>query len=167
MKKNIVLILLPGLLLMSVIVNSCKKATQTSIQTLFTGGKWQLASITRYHFLNNSALKSDTLNTTCNTTQFFTFNTDNTSTYTNFDCITQTSTGQWALTPDQLFLNCNMVCQDTTAAKTSKPFLSAKIINLGQYSLILRTGQYGDYYPANQLVTYTDYGFVRQKSSVK
>ena len=163
MKNKVLFIFLPGLLLISVFTNSCKKDKQTTIETLFTGGKWQLASVMRYHFLNNGALPRDTLNTTCTNTQFFTFNADNTCTYANFDCKVQTSTGKWSLTSDQLFLNCDMVCQDTTAAKSSKPFLTAKIINLGQYSLILRTGQYGDYYPPNQVVTYTDYGFVRQK----
>ncbi|MGZ3823050.1 MAG: hypothetical protein ACXVB6_20825, partial [Mucilaginibacter sp.] len=83
---------------------------------------------------------------------------------TNFDCLPQSVKGHWTLSPNKLFLYCDMVCQDTTAAKSSKPFQTAKIVNLGQYSLVLQTGDLETYYTPSQVRTVTQYGFIRQKN---
>ncbi len=165
MKYKFLLYCLLGFVGTGLIIYSCKKDNQFTIQTLFTGGQWQLASVQVTHYLGASAVSSDTLNTQCNLTQVFKFNMDNTCTYTNFDCLQQSAaSGRWSLSSNQLFLYADMVCQDTTAAKSSKPFQTAKIFNLGQYSLILQTGDLQTYYKPNQARTITTYGFVRQKT---
>jgi hypothetical protein len=157
------LICLTGIGLM---VNSCKKQTQSPIQSLFTGGTWQLASVFAFNYIGNTQTTTDTLNadTTCHLTQFFTFNTNNTCTYTNFDCLTQTpAAASWTLTPNQLYLEANVVCKDTTKAGSSTPFSNAKIINLGQFSMVLQTGDIQPNYSLTQPRRIVQYGFVRQK----
>ncbi|MBS1502782.1 MAG: hypothetical protein JST32_12015 [Bacteroidetes bacterium] len=145
--------------------NSCKKASQDYVQTLFTGGRWQLTSVIRKHFVSGANLFNDTLNTACDQKQLFTFSSNGACTYTNFDCLTQpAANGSWTLSPDRLVLIANMTCKDTTAAGSSKPFINARIRNVGQYSMVLRTGMYNSYYPPGDTVVYTDYSFVRVKS---
>ena len=157
---------LTAALIAILVINSCKKDNQGSIQTLFTGGTWQLASVMAYNYIGNSQTSIDTLNSKCTLTQFFTFNKDNTCTYINFDCITQTTTNAtWSLTPNQLILNAQVICKDTTAVKSSKPFENAQIINLGQFSLILQTGDIQPNYSLTKKRRIIQYGFVRQKLS--
>jgi hypothetical protein len=163
MKHKRLLLLLPCLII-AMVVNSCKKTSLNPIQALFTGGTWQLASVMAFNYVGSQEVSIDTLNTTCLSTQNFTFNTNNTCTYTNFDCITQTpSAGQWSLTPNELFLQANIVCKDTTAAGSSMPFSYAKIQNLGQYSLVLWTGDIQPNYSLTQPRRIVQYGFIRQK----
>jgi hypothetical protein len=164
MKKKFLLLCLLGIVMIGLLVNSCKKTSQDYIQTLFTGNQWQLASVQVIHYVGATQLTTDTLNTKCNLTQVFKFNTDKTCTYTNFDCITQSVSGHWSLSSNELFLYADMTCQDTTAAKSSKPFQTAKIVNLGQYSLVLQTGDLETYYTTTQVRTITQYGFIRQKT---
>ena len=166
MKNKIPLLFVSGLILINLLSNSCKKDTQGSIETLFTGGKWQLASVVQTVSLSNATLSTDTLNTTCDSTQLFVFNSDKSCSYKNFDCLPQASSGTWSLSPDKLTLNADMTCNDTTAAKMSKPFSFARIINLGQYSMVLETGDIQNY-SVTTARTVTRYGFVRQKSTVK
>ena len=161
-KKHLLLLLL--LLIICLIVNSCKKNDQGSVAKLFIGGTWQLASINVVNYVGNTEGATDTLNTTCTKTQFFTF-TGNSCVYNNFDCITQTSApASWSLTPNQLFLISNVVCKDSTSAGSSKPFLYAKIQNLGQYSMILLTGDIQPNYSLTKIRKITQYGFVRVKA---
>jgi hypothetical protein len=163
MKQNKSSFLLLAIILIALVVNSCKKDNTGSIKTLFTGGKWQLASVLAFNYIGNTETSIDTLNDSCKLTQFFTFNTDNTCTYVNFDCITQTSTSAtYSLTPNQLFLNTNIVCKDTTAAGSSMPFANAGIINLGQYSLVLQTGDIAPNYSLTAKRRIIQYGFIRQ-----
>jgi hypothetical protein len=164
MKKNKFTLLLLSGIIITLIVNSCKKDNQGAIQTLFTGGTWQLASVLAFNYVGNTQMSIDTLNDSCKLTQFFTFNTNNTCTYTNFDCITQTATpAPFSLTPNQLILNAQIVCKDTTAAGTSMPFANAGIVNLGQYSLILQTGDIQPNYSLTKKRRIVQYGFIRQK----
>jgi hypothetical protein len=144
--------------------NSCKKNSQDYIQTLITQGKWELSSIQVAYSTGAIPDSTDTLNTLCDSTQFFKFNTDKTCSYTNFDCLPQSSSGHWSLSVDELFLYSDMVCKDTTINKSSKPFQTAKIINLGQYSLVLQTGDLETYYSPTKKRVITTYGFVRQKT---
>ena len=170
MKYKYLLIFLVGLLVTSAFINSCKKDNVGTIKSLFTGNTWQLASVMRFNFVGDTLKTTDTLNTTCDTTQLFTFNADNTCTYTNFNCKPQpTAKGKWSLSTDQLFLMSDITCQDTIThtqpnVHTSQPFIQAKIINLGQYSMILQTGNLDVYYPPNEKRVYTVYGFVRVKA---
>ena len=164
MKTKYALLLLSGLFI-CMVVNSCKKDNQTAIKTLFTGGQWQLASVITTYWTGNQADSTVALDTACTMIQLFTFNADNTCTYTNFDCITQTPpAAQWALSQNQLFLTANVVCKDTTAAHSSMPFANAGIVNLGQFSLVLNTGDIQPNYSLTKKRKTTQYGFVRIKS---
>ena len=161
MKKRYLLLLL--VLVVGFIVNSCKKTGQNPIETLFTGGTWQLASIEITKYTGNTQISDTTINDTCS--QFFTFKADFTCTYTNFNCLTQPiATGQWSLTPNKLFLIADMAC-DSTATLTVKPFINAQIFNLGQYSMVLSTGDIAPNYSLIRPRQIVKYGFIRQKLS--
>lgn len=165
MKNKKVIFFLAGLLLGGMVINSCKKDDKSSINTLFTTGTWQLASVMAYHYLGSSQTSIDTLNTTCDTSQVFTFNTNGTCTYTNYHCVPQpTSTGTWTLTNDKLFLECVIACKDTlpggAGTTTAHPFIYTKIFTLGPYSMILQTGDIGAYYTSTTRRTVYQYGFV-------
>jgi hypothetical protein len=167
MKTKIPFLFVSGLLLINLLSNSCKKDAQTSIQTLFTTGKWQLASVEKTISVGDTIKLDTILNTTCDTTQLFTFNADKTCSYTNFDCIHQPpANGHWSLSDDQLFLISDVTCKDTTAVGSSKPFAIARIDNVGQYSLVLTTGDIQNY-TSNTRRTIIRYGFIRQKASAK
>jgi hypothetical protein len=100
-------------------------------------------------------------------TQKFIFNADKTCTYTNFDCKDQpTANGHWQLTSDRLFLESNVVCQDTTAAGSSKPFLYSSISSVGRYSMVLLTGDIVNY-NNSAIRRVVRYGFVRQNTTTQ
>ena len=165
MKYKVPLFFLVGFALIALIINSCKKETQNNIETLFTGGQWQLSSLQRTHYVGDTLKFTDTLNTACTLDQIFTFNADKTCSYTNYTCDPQpTANGTWSLSTDQLYLNSNIACKDSTGGgTTTQPFKIARIINLGQYSLVLETGSLETFYPPNRVRVKTRYGFVRQK----
>jgi hypothetical protein len=162
MKNKYLFMLISGLVI-ALMINSCKKTTQSPIAALFTGGRWQLASVLVFNYTGNTQTSTDTLNTSCTLNQFFTFNTNYTCTYTNFDCISQTpAAANWSLSANQLFLYANVVCKDTTAAGSSMPFANAQIINLGQFSLVLQTGDIQPNYSLTKPRRIVQYGFIRQ-----
>ena len=163
MKNKHILLFLPGLIA-SLAFYSCKKTNQTSIHALFTGGRWQLASVTATYYTGNSEDSTKVLTDSCSTTQFFTFRSDNTCTYQNFDCISQSPSGSWSLSPNQLFLYAEVACKDTSATHISTPFSNAQIINLGQFSMVLRTGDVQPNYSLTRKRRTIEYGFIRQKS---
>ena len=164
MKIKYLLLLFTGLMI-AIVINSCKKQNQVTIQTLFTGSSWQLASVLVTHYVGSTQLSTDTLNTKCNLTQLFTFNSNNTCTYTNFDCIPQsTASAQWSLSSDEVTLFADVVCKDTTAVGSSMPFANAEITNLGNYSLVLLTGDIATNYSLTAKRRIVQYGFVRVKS---
>lgn len=143
--------------------NSCKKDTQATVESLLARGTWQLASVTRLNYLGGANVSTDTLNTRCSLSQSFTFNSDNTCTFQNFSCINQSSKGLWQLTEDKLTLQSTLSCQDTLAKAmvTAMPFQTARIVNLGQYSLVLETGDLSSYYLATDKRQVKRYGFIR------
>jgi hypothetical protein len=160
--KRLVLLLL--ILITGLVINSCKKNTVSPISSLFTG-KWQLASVIVTYYTGNSTDSTVTLNTSCLLSQVFTFNANNTCTYTNFDCVPQpTASGQWSLTQNQLYLQASVVCKDTTAAGSSKPFSYAQIYNLGNFSLVLNTGDIQPNYSLTKHRKVIQYGFINQKA---
>jgi len=164
MKIKYLLLLFTGLMI-AIVINSCKKQNQVTIQTLFTGSSWQLASVLVTHYVGSTQLSTDTLNTKCNLTQLFTFNSNNTCTYTNFDCIQQSpASAQWSLSSDEVTLFADVVCKDTTAVGSSMPFANAEITNLGNYSLVLLTGDIATNYSLTAKRRIVQYGFVRVKS---
>ena len=163
MKHKISLLFLSGFILIAVLVNSCKKDAQGTIESVLTSSGWQLASVTQTTYLGNAILSTETLNANCSLTQIFAFKTDNSCTYTNFECIHQDASGNWALSPDKLTLYANLTSKDTTAAGTSQPFDTTRIVNLGQNSMVVETG------PVSNFSTTVSrkirrYGFVRQKT---
>ena len=164
MKKTRWLLLLT-VLIVALVINSCKKSGASPISALFTGGYWELASVQVTYYTGNSADSTITLDSACTLKQSFTFNANNTCTYTNFDCITQTSaSAQWSLSSNQLFLYANVVCKDTTAAGSSKPFAYASIQNLGQFSLVLQTGDIQPNYSLTKPRRIVQYGFINLKA---
>jgi hypothetical protein len=132
------------------------------VENLLPGGNWILASVLVNHIVAG-VTTTDTLNTTCNATQTFTFNANKTCTYSNFDCNSNqpVASGTWSLSSNQLYLNCNLTCKDSTG-NNIQPFANAQIQNLGNYSLVLETGDFGTYYPPTQHLTVYIYGFIRQ-----
>lgn len=169
MKNKSLLFFIPCLVVTGLLVNSCKKDKNSNIPTLLTNGVWQLASIQVYHFTGNTQIGvPDTLNNDCTKTQFFTFKGDNTCSYTNFDCLSQTSTGTWGFTENKLYFSSDMVAKDTVAGgttSTTKPFSYTQIETLGNYSLVLQTGDVEPNYSATKARTVVRYGFVRQKAT--
>lgn len=147
-----------------VVSNSCKKDPQATVEYLLAHGTWTLASVQVYYFTGSTNTHVDTLNTTCTSTQSFTFNSDFTCNYKNFACITQSTTGGWHFSQDKLTLLSNIRCQDTLAGKTITdiPFDSARVDNLGQFSLVLATGNINPYYTSTTKRRIVRYGFIRQ-----
>ena len=164
MKNKTLPLFLLGLVLVTLLVNSCKKDKQGTIESVLTSSGWQLASVTQTTYLGEAIVTTENLNTSCSLTQIFSFKTDNTCTYTNFECLLQNASGNWALSPDKLTLYVDMVSQDSTAAGSSKPFATTRIINLGLYSMVVETG------PVSNFSTTVPrkirrYGFIRQKTT--
>ena len=166
MKNKLPLFIVLGLVLINLLSNSCKKEARTTVEDLFTSSKWQLASVVSTVYLGEAIVSTTTLNTTCDSTQILALNKDNTCTYTNFDCLPQKSAGTWSLSSDKLTLYADMSARDTTAKGSSKPFNGARIINLGQYSMVLDAGDVQDY-SATKPRKVVRYGFVRQKTTIK
>jgi hypothetical protein len=168
MKNKFLLSFIPGLVIISMLVNSCKKDNNSNIPALLTNGVWQLASIQVFHYTGNTQIGNpDTLNTDCPHSQYFTFKTDNTCSYTNFDCQVQTATGSYTLSQNRLYFASDMVAKDTVAGgavSTEKPFTNTQIFNLGTYSLVLQTGDVEPNYSATKPRTIKRYGFIRQKA---
>lgn len=164
--KNVPFIFILCLLALSVLCNSCKKITQSSIESLFSKGSWELSTVIVTVSVGTNRESEDTLNTTCDKKQIFTFSDDHTCTYTNFHCQAQpVALGSWSLSQDQLYLKSDIVCQDTLTG-TSKPFENAQIESLGQYGMVLVTGDIQNY-SATQRRTVRRYGFVRQKVATR
>ncbi len=163
MKFKSTLYTLSALLVIGLSANSCKKSNQDYLQTLLTGGQWQLTALQVTYYTGANIDSTVQKNTTCNLFQIFKFNTDNTCSYTNYDCITQAPVGHWQFQSGELYLSSDITCQDTTAAKKSQPFLTSKIINLGSNLLILQTGDLQIYFTPTQKRKITQYTFARQK----
>lgn len=163
MKKKY-FVLVPLLLIaVCTVINSCKKDTAGSVENLISRGTWQLASVIRYNYVGSTNVSIDTLNTKCGLAQTFTFGADNTCSYTDFSCISQTAKGAWKFSDDKLTLISSLSAQDTlgTATVTAQPFINARIINLGQYSMILETGDLSSYYLSTDKRHIKRYGFIR------
>ncbi|RCH54224.1 hypothetical protein DJ568_13065 [Mucilaginibacter hurinus] len=143
--------------------NSCKKGNQDSIREFLSSGPWEVASIYVFNYVGDTQLPTDTLNTDCDIKQLFSFRPDGSCTYNNFHCEEQAANGSWSLSRDRLFLISDIVCKDTSDTGSSKPFENSKIVNLGQYSMVLQTGDLQSNYFPNQRRRITQYGFIRQK----
>jgi len=155
---------LSGLILINLLFNACKKENSSAVSTFLTSSPWRLASVQVYHFIGGNQTGVDTLNTTCTLNQIFTFNTDKTCSFTNFNCEQQSVSGHWQLTKDQLTLQADLAMKDTTIGRrdtVDHPFANAQISNLGSYSLVLQTGDVNSYYSATTVRRIVRYGFIR------
>ncbi len=162
MKNKRTLLFIP-IIITAFIINSCKKDNQTTIKALFSYGSWELASVIVTKYTGNTIDTTYQLNTNCNLTQKFTFNSNGTCSYTNFDCIPQTSApASWSLTTNQLYLQTNITCTDTVKKDNSQPFSYAQIYTLGQFSMVLITGDVTPNYSLTQPRTQYTYGFIRR-----
>lgn len=151
--------------------NSCKKDDPTNIRNLFTAGPWELASLQVFNYVGTTLGETDTLNTDCDKKQIFTFNNDNTCTYSNYDCLDQAPTGNWSLSRDRLYLLSDILV-NTTTTDTSltdtgslRPFTNTKIVNLGQYSMVLQTGDFQETNQPNRVRKVVQYSFTRQRNN--
>lgn len=164
MKRKHSFLFLLGLIAINLFSNSCKKDKDGTVESLMARGTWQLASVLVYNYVGSNNTSTDTLNTDCVNDQTFTFNADNTCTYVNFSCIKQTVNGQWQLSADKLTLQSTLLCQDTvrsTVDTLTTPFRNARIVNLGQYSMVLETGDTNSAYLSTDKRHIKRYGFVR------
>lgn len=163
MKKSLIVLVLAGLVVFT--VNSCKKNDQDTLNHYLTVSPWQLASIQVFTYVGATLVETDTLNTTCNLKQMFTFKSDQTCGYKNFICRADSTKGTWAFSDDKLLLHSDMLCKDTVAGgrdTTDAPFKNAQISNLGGYSLILQTGDVNTYYTTTQKRVIKRWGFIHQ-----
>jgi hypothetical protein len=161
MKIKTFFLLLFALAVVTLLYNSCKKEYDSAnIKPLFTVGSWQLGSVIIYNYVGSNLLTPDTLNENC--IQHFTFKSDGTCSYTNFHCITQTSNGTWSLSNDGLvmFSNISVDTLQDTKLVPAHPFIYCKIINVGQYSMVLQTGDVGAYFTPTSRRRIVQYGFV-------
>ena len=167
MKNKLLYLIITALILTGLFINSCKKDSQDSIAITLSAGNWQLSSVRVTTTVGDTIKLDTTYNTVCDSPQVLKFNLDNTCTYKNFNCVKQpTAVGHWSLTPNRLFLNCDIVCKDTTATGTSKPFSYAQIYNAGDYSLVLITGDIQNFVSSKKR-TVVRYGFIKQKTAVQ
>ncbi|MEN0052479.1 MAG: lipocalin family protein [Mucilaginibacter sp.] len=169
MKNKIPLILVLGLVVINLLSNSCKKEDNSNIPHLLVSGTWQLASLQVSNYVGDQRISLDTLNDSCTLTQTFTFNANNTCTYTNFACQGQTTTGSWTLAANKLYFASDMVCKDTVpggkgALRDTVPFSNAQIVTLGTYSMVLQTGNVQPNYSPTSRRRIVRYGFIRQKA---
>ncbi len=133
------------------LVNSCKKDNNDTPAYFLTQGKWQLASVQIFHFVGDvqqKQTKADTVLINC--TQTVVFKNDNTCTFSNFKC-NNTLNGSWQIDPNSLILKSQGL--DTLSK-------DARIITLGQYSLVVQTGDISTYYKATTVRNITVYGYV-------
>ncbi|MBB5397515.1 lipocalin family protein [Mucilaginibacter sp. AK015] len=161
--KN-VYFLLAGVVVISFFINGCKKEKQSSIPGLLTYGTWRLGSVMEYKYLGDSQTSVDTLE--CDSVQIFKFNDDKTCSYTNFDCNPTTMSGTWSLSDTKLYLFADITYPDITSAGTKQPFINSRITNLGEFSMVLETGDLQTYYTANDKRTIRRYGFIRIKPTI-
>ncbi len=138
-------------------INSCKKSSQSSISSFLTQRLWNLALLQRYKYVNESLVKTDTINTVCALNQTLLFKADNTYNFGNYNCKAGALNGNWSFTPDMLYLNLNSVISQTS--KDSKPNV-ARIINLGQYSLVFDAGDVNIPHAKTDTVVIYRYGFI-------
>lgn len=159
MNNKKIYFLLAGLLSACFFFNSCKKEKQSSVPSLFTYGVWRLGSIQEATYLGGTQTLLDTLD--IDSVQTFKFNNDNTCSYTNFDNKAGTVSGTWSLSDTQLYMFANITYPNITTAGTKQPFINCQIVNLGEYSMVIQTGDIQTYYNPTDKRTIRTYGFVR------
>lgn len=156
MIKKLHFLFLPVLLFTCVAINSCKKSDQTSLTNFLTQRPWKLALKQRLAYVNNALVKTDTLESNCKLSQTLTFNTNKSYTYLNYVCKSDAINAQWSFTPDYLYLNLNSII----SINSTKAQNVARIINLGQYSLVFDAGDINTPHKTTDSVIVFRYGFI-------
>ncbi len=152
---------LPILLLVCFAINSCKKNDLVSIKDFLTRQPWKLALKQRLAYVNNALVKTDTLESNCKLSQTLNFNNNGKYTYQNYSCANGSLNSAWSFTPDYLYLNLNSVISVTTATANNPSKQNvARIINLGQYSLIFDAGDINTIHKITDSVIVFRYGFI-------
>lgn len=152
---------LPILLLLCFSVNSCKKNDLVSIKDFLTRQPWKLALKQRLAYVNNALVKTDTLENNCKLGQTLNFNNNGNYSYQNYKCTNGSINAAWSFTPDNLYLNLNSAISTTTPTITTPSKQNvARIINLGQYSLIFDAGDVNIARKAPDSVIIYRYGFI-------
>lgn len=145
----------------SLLLNACKKDKDTAIDSFLTNGTWQLANLQEFTYKGSILQKTDTINKKCAINQKITFNDDQSCNYSgNFQCNNQTANGKWNLIKrDTIRLQSDLSLKDSTNQFT-EPLKDARIINLGQYSMVLETGDINPVYTSQQIRKIFRYSFV-------
>jgi hypothetical protein len=145
-------------------INSCKKDNSDTVQFFLTQGSWQLESLQVFHYTGDLLTKTDTVNVTNCLKQTFTFTSNNNCSYQNFNCISQQASGTWQIQNDSLRLQATVALKDSINHPTPvQPFQNSRLVNLGQYSLILETGSISPVYKQTDKRVIRRYGFVHSQ----
>ncbi|RYE29999.1 MAG: hypothetical protein EOP42_13120 [Sphingobacteriaceae bacterium] len=144
------------LLLACFTFSACKKNDRASLTDFLTQKPWKLALKQRLAYLNNALVKTDTLESNCQLSQTLTFNNNGNYTYQNYACANRNVSAGWSFTPDYLYLNLNSII----SINSDKAQNVARIINLGQYSLVFDTGDINLTRKATDSVIVFRYGFI-------
>ena len=158
-------VLLAGILL-TLLLNSCKKDEQASLRDYLSGyGRWELASLQSTSSKRFAVSVTDTLITTCGTDRFnLAFDASNNVSFQNFQCLKGTATGSWTLNKDSLMMHINVRVTDTlhrtSKAENLVPFANARIETLGRNSLVLIIGDIKPYYPDDSTHVSYRYSFI-------
>ncbi|OOQ58155.1 hypothetical protein [Mucilaginibacter pedocola] len=163
MKRKISFWCLPVVLFTAFGINSCKKTDQSNVPNLLTTRQWELASVLVYNYVGDSQVgTADTLNADCDTTQVFKFFKDGSCSYTNYSCAEPVARGTYSLSDTKLVLHADIAFADTALAGGARPFANAQIYTLGDFSMVLQTGDTQPYYTSTQPRTIYRWGFIRQ-----
>lgn len=151
------------LVISSLLTSACKKDKNTAVDSFLTNGAWQLANLQQFTYLGSVLQKTDTINKKCVINQTITFNTDKSSTYSgNFQCNNQSAKGNWNLIKkDTIRLQSDLSLKDSTNQLT-QPFRDSRVVNLGQYSLVMETGDIGAIFSSRQVRKILRYSFVHK-----
>ncbi|MGV8878963.1 MAG: hypothetical protein ACOH2A_08025 [Sphingobacteriaceae bacterium] len=155
--------LLFGFTLLLLLTNACKKDKNTAVESFLTNGAWELANLQQFTYLGSVLQKTDTINRKCVINQTITFNNDRSCTYTgNFQCNSQSAKGNWnMLKKDTIRLQSDLSLKDSTNQLT-QPFRDSRVVNLGQYSLVIETGDIGAIFTSRQVRKIFRYSFVHE-----
>ncbi len=132
-----------------------------SLTDFLTRQPWKLALKQRLTYVNNALVKTDTLENNCKLSQTVNFNKNGNYTYQNYNCANGNVSAAWSFTPDYLYLNLNSDISVTKATPTAPSKQNAaRIINLGQYSLVFDAGDVNIARKAPDSVIIFRYGFI-------
>ncbi|MGI4752068.1 MAG: hypothetical protein ACRYFB_15650 [Janthinobacterium lividum] len=155
MTKKLYFLILPALLICFAI-NSCKKNDQASLSDFLTQKPWKLALKQRLAYVNSALVKTDTLENACKLSQTLTFNSNHNYTYQNYSCASGNINAAWSFTSDYLYLNLNSIISINSAKVQNV----ARVINLGQYSLVFDAGDINTIHKTTDSVIVFRYGFI-------